>query len=131
MQRVHFLNDFLFLAGPEGLGKKTSNFGLNEYSIQNEKLTCAYIHKSVLIIDCHWHGFGGIRDRFDLISPRDEISNLSDFDRSTFEANPFLHTFRINITPTYESGSVFLFFLFSSNLDSHLIQYLLDFFVRQ
>jgi hypothetical protein len=26
---VHFLNDFLFLAGPEGLDKKTSRFGLN------------------------------------------------------------------------------------------------------
>ncbi|MGH9989142.1 MAG: hypothetical protein ACREAS_01760 [Nitrososphaera sp.] len=25
---VHFLNDFLYLAGPEGLGKKTSKFGL-------------------------------------------------------------------------------------------------------
>ena len=25
--------------GPEGLGRKTLKFGLNEYSIQNEKLT--------------------------------------------------------------------------------------------
>ena len=25
-----FLNDFLFLAGPEGLGKKTSKIRLNE-----------------------------------------------------------------------------------------------------
>ncbi len=47
--------------------EKPSKFRLNEYSVQNEKLTCTYIHKSVIIIDCHWHAFGGIRDRFDLI----------------------------------------------------------------
>ena len=47
--------------------EKTSKFGLNEYGVQNEKLPCSHIHKSVIIIDCHWHGFGRIVDRFDLI----------------------------------------------------------------
>jgi hypothetical protein len=70
---ILFLNNFL--AGPEGLAKKTLKFGLNECSVQNEKLTCTYIHKSVLIIDCHWHGFGEIGDRFDLIITLDEIDN--------------------------------------------------------
>jgi hypothetical protein len=49
--------------------EKTSRFGLNEYSLQKEKLTCTRIHKSVLVIDCYWCGVGGIRDRIDLIIP--------------------------------------------------------------
>jgi hypothetical protein len=48
--------------GPEGLSKKNFKFGLNEYGIQNEKLTCTYIHKSVFIIDCNSFKFGGILD---------------------------------------------------------------------
>jgi hypothetical protein len=56
--------------------EKTSKFGLNEYSVQNEKLTCTYIHKSVLTIDSHWHGFGGILDRFDLINLPTEYPRL-------------------------------------------------------
>src|SRR5688500_13164778 len=56
--------------------KKTSKFGPNECSVQNEKLTCTYIHKSVLIIDCHWHGSGGTQDRFDLIMPPTRIANM-------------------------------------------------------
>jgi hypothetical protein len=63
--------------GPEGLDKKTSEFGLNEYSVQIEKLTCTHIHKSALIIDCHWHGFGGIRDRFDPILPPAFIASIA------------------------------------------------------
>ena len=62
--------------GPERLGKKTSKIGPNRYSVQNEKLTCTYIHKSVLIISCHWHGFGGTRDRFDVIIPTDRIADI-------------------------------------------------------
>jgi hypothetical protein len=58
--------------------EKTSKFGLNECSIQNEKLPCTYIiYESVLIIDCHWHGFGGIRDRFDSILPPDFILSIA------------------------------------------------------
>jgi hypothetical protein len=50
--------------------EKTLKFGLNEYSVQNEKLTCIYIHKSVLIIDCNWYGFGGMQDKFDFLTPQ-------------------------------------------------------------
>jgi hypothetical protein len=63
----YFRSDII--AGPEGLGKKTSKLDLDECSVQNEKLTCTYVHKSVLIIDCHWHGSGGMGDRIDLIIP--------------------------------------------------------------
>lgn len=49
--------------------EKTSKFGLDEYNVLNEKLTCTYIHEPILIIDCRWHGFGGMRDIFDLICP--------------------------------------------------------------
>jgi hypothetical protein len=31
-----FFERFLFLAGPEGLSKKTLKFGPNEYNVQNE-----------------------------------------------------------------------------------------------
>jgi hypothetical protein len=34
--RVHFLKVFLFLAGPEGLNKKTSKFGL-DYRFRKNK----------------------------------------------------------------------------------------------
>jgi hypothetical protein len=61
--------------GPEGLGRKTSGFGLNEVCVQDEKLACTCIHKSVLIIDCHWCGFGGTQDKFDLIITLDKIDN--------------------------------------------------------
>ena len=37
---------FFIFSGPRGFRqKKTSRFGLNEYSVQNEKLDCAYIHE--------------------------------------------------------------------------------------
>ncbi len=63
--------------------EKTSEYGLNEYSVQNEKLDCAYIQKSVLIIDYNWHGFGGIRDRFDLIKLSSKIANINELVRMT------------------------------------------------
>src|SRR5215213_7710731 len=64
-----FFERFFILGGPRGSSRKNSKFGLNEYSVQDEKLTCTCIHKSVLIIDCCWHGFGGMEDIFDLIVP--------------------------------------------------------------
>ena len=57
--------------------EKTSKFGLNEYSVQDEKLTCTCIHKSVLIIDCQWHGCGGMGDKFDFIIAPTGIARLS------------------------------------------------------
>jgi hypothetical protein len=38
-----------------------------------------------------------MRDRFDLINPPNKVSNLSGFDRFTFEATSFLHTCRIDV----------------------------------
>jgi hypothetical protein len=55
--------------GLEGLDKKLQKLDSDENSIQEEKLTCTHIHKSILIIDCHWDGFGGMGDKFDLIIP--------------------------------------------------------------
>jgi hypothetical protein len=69
MHWVHFLNFFYFRRAQRDSAEKTSKFGLNEYSVQDEKLTYTCIHKSVLIIACHWHGFGGMGDKFDPIMP--------------------------------------------------------------
>jgi hypothetical protein len=67
MRALHAERFFIF-SGLRGVPpEKTSKFGLNEYGVQNEKLV-ASIFKSVLIIDSHWQGFGGILDRFDLIN---------------------------------------------------------------
>ena len=38
---VHFLNSILFLAGPEGLGRKTSNFGLN--TLQDKEMISGHL----------------------------------------------------------------------------------------
>jgi hypothetical protein len=48
--------------------KKTLKFGLDmNIAYKVKKLTRYYIDKSVLIIDCHSHGFGGTQDRFEPI----------------------------------------------------------------
>jgi hypothetical protein len=58
--------------------KKTLKFGLDmNIAYKVKKLTRYYIDKSVLIIDCHSHGFGGMGDRFDSILPPNLIVSIT------------------------------------------------------
>jgi hypothetical protein len=45
------LNDFLKKAGPEGLGKKTSKFGLDESEWREQKLQEVLVKKMAVIIN--------------------------------------------------------------------------------
>jgi hypothetical protein len=66
-----FFEHFFNLGGPRGFRQKKLHKmdSVNHAPQQHEKLTCTYIRESVLIIDCHWHEFGGMGDRFDPESP--------------------------------------------------------------
>ena len=51
---VHFLNVFLFLAGPEGLGRKTFKIWTRyESAARNENHGSIILCVAVLVIDCY------------------------------------------------------------------------------